>query len=636
MNAALMGWSCKVLYPLRLTGPLFGKELRVSSRRARNYFLRFAYIAFLTFFVILVWLSTVKFQGTAAVQRSRMALAGKTIITTIVMFQFIATQVIAVIMLSTSISDEVYHRTLGLLMTTPIDSLQIVLGKLFSKLLQLILLLAISLPLLAIVRVFGGIPWSYLLSSLSMTLTAVLFAGSVSLYFSINNRRAYVVILKTVGTLGVLYVFLPAIIGSVLAPAMLHKWTRILTDPGFGSSSLSGLIFLHTNPFAAMSFNTRMMLTADIVTVLGAPFPGAAVLRFYWPVHCALMLGLSGLLLARCVRIVRKGALSQASGQVFSPGQWPGYPRREAGAKSRRSRKATRQPSQAGEPQDVTGSVKPVKGPPVLWKELRAPMIQGADSRNSRIGLAVTIGALLITYGVCAGQGCLDQNFAHTSYALMFLLMGSVFTLVRSATSITSEKESRTWPLLLATSMSDWQIVLGKAIAVCRRSLPVWLLLAGHLVLFVAIGFIHPIAIVHLSMLVVWLSVFITSVGLYFSARFRRTTAAVVATFALIVFLWIVIPSLLGFATAIRGDRIHAFRASVSSHPLVQATIVMNGASGRINGRSHLSDLEYAWPHGRLKIGPTSTILLASITAYTLAGLLFAWRAKCRLRKNVF
>lgn len=629
MNAALMGWNWRVLNPLRLTGPLFGKELRVSSRRVRNYLLRFAYIVFLTFFVILVWLSTVKFQGTAAVQRSRMALAGKTIITTIVMFQFIATQVIAVIMLSTSISDEIYHRTLGLLMTTPIKSLQIVLGKLFSKLLQLILLLAISLPLLAIVRVFGGIPWSYLLSSLCMTLTAVLFAGSVSLYFSINNRRAYVVILKTVGTLGVLYVFLPAIIGSVLAPAMLGNWTRILADPGFGSSSHSGLIFLHTNPFAAMSFNTRMMLTADIVQVLGAPFPGAAVPRFYWPVHCALMLGLSALLLARCVRIVRKVALSQATGQVFSPGQWPG-------AKSRRSRKAARQPSQAGEPQDVTGSVKPVKGPPVLWKELRAPMIQGPDSRNSRIGLTVAIGALLITYGVCAGQGCLDQNFAHTSYALMFLLMGSVFTLVRSATSITSEKESRTWPLLLATSMSDWQIVLGKAIAVCRRSLPVWLLLAGHLVLFVAIRFIHPIAIVHLSMLVVWLSVFITSVGLYFSARFRRTTAAVVATFAVIVFLWIVIPSLLGFATAIRGDRIHAFRASVSSHPLVQATIVMNGASGRRNGRSHLSDLEYTWPHGRLKIGPTSTILLASITAYTLAGLLFAWRAKCRLRKNVF
>ena len=179
-----------------LTGPLLDKELRVSSRRRRNYVLRFAYVFFLTIFVAIVWLSVVKYQGTAAYQRSRMGLAGKTIITTIVTFQFIATQLIAIIMLSTSISDEIYHRTLGVLMTTPITSFQIVIGKLFSKLLQLILLLAISLPLLAIVRIFGGVPWDYVLSSLCITLTAVIFAGSLSLFFSIRNRRAYVVIIK--------------------------------------------------------------------------------------------------------------------------------------------------------------------------------------------------------------------------------------------------------------------------------------------------------------------------------------------------------------------------------------------------------------------------------------------------------
>ncbi|MFH1717876.1 MAG: ABC transporter permease subunit, partial [Planctomycetota bacterium] len=180
----------RFLSPFRLAGPLFDKELRVSSRRKRNYVLRSVYIIFLTFFVAVVWLGMVQYQGSAAYQKSRMEVAGKTIITTIVTFQFIATQLIAIVMLSTSISDEIYHRTLGLLMTTPISSFHIVMGKLFSKLLQLILLLAISLPLLAIVRVFGGVPWGYLLSSLCITLTAVIFAGSLSLYFSIHNRRA--------------------------------------------------------------------------------------------------------------------------------------------------------------------------------------------------------------------------------------------------------------------------------------------------------------------------------------------------------------------------------------------------------------------------------------------------------------
>ena len=92
-----------------LTGPLFDKELRISSRRRRNYVLRFAYIMLLTLFIVIVWLRIVQFQGAATFQKARMSAAGKTVITTIVTFQFFATQLIAIIMLSNSISDEISH-----------------------------------------------------------------------------------------------------------------------------------------------------------------------------------------------------------------------------------------------------------------------------------------------------------------------------------------------------------------------------------------------------------------------------------------------------------------------------------------------------------------------------------------------
>jgi len=149
-----------------LTGPIFDKELRVSSRRRRNYVLRCAYLALLTVFVVAVWLEQTSYVSASGLySASRMAEAGKKIVMTIVWFQFCATQFLAIVMLSTSINDEVYNRTLGVLMTTPITSFQIVMGKLLSKLLQLILFLAISLPLLAIVRIFGGVPWDYVVSN---------------------------------------------------------------------------------------------------------------------------------------------------------------------------------------------------------------------------------------------------------------------------------------------------------------------------------------------------------------------------------------------------------------------------------------------------------------------------------------
>ena len=283
-----------------LTGPIFDKELRVASRRRRLYTLRVLYILALTVFAGVVWLSKVQYQGDAAFVQSRMAEAGKQIVSTIVLFQFCVMQVLAVIMLSSAISDEIYHRTLGTLMTTPIISLQIVLGKVLSRLLQLILLLAISLPMLAIVRVLGGVPWGYLFSGLCITLTASLFAGSVSLLLSIKNRYAYGVILRTMFVLACLYFLLPALLG--------FAGVQLLGTLGFASTRSSGVlshlapIFVSLNPFSSMLAVTGQMLS-----------PGGRVV-FSLPLHCGVMLGLSALVLARAAVIVRRVALRQAVG----------------------------------------------------------------------------------------------------------------------------------------------------------------------------------------------------------------------------------------------------------------------------------------------------------------------------------
>ena len=601
-----------------LTGPIFDKELRVSSRRKKNYTLRLIYVILLTIFVAIVWLSVVKSEGSSVYEKSRMALAGKRIVTTIVMFQFFATQVIAVIMLSTSISDEIYHRTLGLLMTTPISSFQIVMGKLFSKLLQIILLLAITLPLLAIVRILGGVPWEYVLSSLCITLTAVIFAGSLSLFFSINNRRAYVVIIKTVFTIGVLFIFIPLITGILLNPRWLYA-------PVFGNPIISFpllVAFTHLNPFAAISLNTATMISPIAMAILPMMPTGGPV--FYWPLHCILMLGASALLIAMSVKIVRKVALRQATGQI------------ESGLNRMRAKKLKKSSHWQAQQAEPAGIIRRVTGTPVLWREIRAPMIQGAEGRNSIIGLAITIIALLITYWAGINEKCLDENFTQTCYALMFVVVGSIFTMVLSSTSITSEKEARSWPILLATSMDDWQILLGKAAGVLRRCLPIWLLMAGHIFLFICIRYIHPIALFHMPIFVTGLVVFLTGTGLYFSARFKRTTSAVIASLALALALWVVLPSVLGLVSVFIGDH-DAIDNLVSANPAAQVAILMNGAGGKWNARAGFSNLVFDWPERSWsKVWPTTGLVLIYMLIYTGAGVFFGWRAKCRFRRNIF
>jgi ABC-type transport system involved in multi-copper enzyme maturation permease subunit len=600
--------------PGGLTGPIFGKELRVASRRRRNYVLRFAYVVCLAAFMVLVWLSTVRFSGNAVRQRAQMAEAGKQIVSTTVLFQFVATQILAVIMLSTAISDEIYHRTLGLLMTTSISSLQIVMGKLLSKLLQLILLVAITLPILAIVRVFGGVPWMYLLSSLCITLSAAIFAGSLSLLFSIAGSRAYGVIIRTAFVLACIYLILPTVFDPVTwGPFGSQYRARSAAYPWVS------LILLHLNPVAGLWQNTRNMLA-----------PGQT-LPFWWPVNCGVMLVASMGLLVWSVRTVRKVALRQA-----------------CGISDLKSQISNTEPKRASNPQsEITpsqsapaGPVKRVVGPPVIWKELRAPFVRGVDNRNSYIGLAAAVGAQLITYILVAPKNGLAFSITHTAYGLLFVGLGLIFGIVFSATCITTEKESQSWLLLLGTPLSDWEILLGKAASAFRRTIPIWGLLGGHLLLFTLMGYLHPIVWVQVPIVAAWSSFFAISVGLYFSSRCRHTSSAMVAGLALLFGLWVVGPALAGGIGVIFGHT-DLFTKSLFMHPFIQTDLAFSGVVNTTG--SALSDLRYDAERfffnsyqGTLGVGAMMRILIISALVYGIMGTGLLWRAKCHLRRRIF
>lgn len=234
----------------------------------------------------------------------------------------------------------------------------------------------------------------------------------------------------------------------------------------------------------------------------------------------------------------------------------------------------------------------------------------------------------------------MDEKYLHMTYAVIFVIIGTLGTAVLSSTSITSEKESRTWPILLATPLSGWQIILDKATGVFRKCLPVWILLGGHVALFVIVGYIHWIVLLHMLILVVWIVVFFTGAGLYFSARFKRTTTAVVMNIALGVVLWAIIPLVLLMTFAIgRNYNDDVAEASISVNPVVHVIVALEGGAGKRNARRSVDKLSYSWPdpfEGYDTAGQATVIMLATMVGYSLVGLLFACRAKAGLRRSVF
>ncbi len=486
--------------PVRLFGPIFDKELRVSSRRRRNYLLRFVYILSLSIFILFAWYSIlgIRSSGSSVFLVSRLSQAGRQIISTIVWFQFIAAQVISIVMLSSSVSDEIHRGTLAVLMTTPINSFQIVTGKLLSKLLQLMLLLAISLPLLAIIRIFGGVTWEYVASSVCITLSATFLAGALSLLLSITYRHAYTVILVTVA----LYmVFFGALSGlfNMLAVNGMFIFDRQVTQS----------LLAMTNPFVAFAAANAKFIQSGVPSF------------FSWPLHCLLMLGVSAILITVAVWRMRKAAPAKTFGSSSKP--W------FAGAMEKT---LTRIFYKAG-CRSSCSSIIPVKDPPILWREMRKGFV-GRSRGEAAIFVLLTIAFLISAVLLVFSSRRISFLPQYLMYA--FYLVAMVRMAVFSAGSITAEKEARTWPVLLATPLEDRDIVRGKAVAAFRRNFPLLLLYIILVsILYIKLAGIKSIIAIVLYTLFPTLTsiLFVIGSGVYLGTRLKTTTGAVATTIGL-------------------------------------------------------------------------------------------------------
>ena len=484
---------------------MFDKELRVASRQRRHYLLRFGYVALLTLFIAWVWLMVARIgsAGSAVVRVSRMPEAGKYIVACVVWFQFITGSFLTAVLLSGSISSEVRQRTLDALLVTPISGVQIVLGKLLSKMLQPILLLAVSLPLLTVVRVFGGVPWAYVVSGLCITLSTMVFVGSLSVLLSVTDRQAHHVTTTVIFWCLILW-------GGV--PALL----TLLSAAGYVNAAAIPAVLMITNPFAALLTQTSAMLAA--------PTPGAAV---SWRFHCLMLLGAAAVISIVAVWRVRRvtlvSILARAGGRHASRSK-----ARREGATGR-----TRTGVRAWTP------IRRVKGAPIVWKELCRPQFLTRWRAILTVGVSIAAIAVM-TVALVAARGPVGASFLILAH--IFQLLFLVRLAASAASAITREKEARTWPILLMTPLDDREIVRGKAVGVFRWNLCLLvplcaLYLLGHILSPAGAGDLIQRAI-SLGTLVIGLAgtiLFLIGLGLYLSVRLKTTSAAVAATLGIYI-----------------------------------------------------------------------------------------------------
>ena len=222
------------------------KELRGRMRGRRAFIIITLYVLLLAVFAwmfqqmneeAIAGLSSYGGQATYA-----SASVGRGIFIGLMLVQTLMVAVLAPAATAGAISSEREHQTLELLAVTPISSLSIVLGKLLSALAWIFVLILASIPVTALVFVFGGVAPDDIVRAYLVLFATVIGLGSVGIFFSALTRR-------TGASTGLTFVTtLALVLGSLFVFDFLSK-TAEVSSTGLRKQPSEAMLYL--NPFVA-------------------------------------------------------------------------------------------------------------------------------------------------------------------------------------------------------------------------------------------------------------------------------------------------------------------------------------------------------------------------------------------------
>jgi ABC-2 type transport system permease protein len=293
-----------------------GKETRWRMRGRRAFAVVTIYVALSGLLVFAVY--DLLYQGAVnrfgpngefiagnAVSGQASTAIGQGIFGAILVIQTLLILMVAPALTSGAISTEREKQTLELLISTPVSTLGMVIGKLISSLAFALLLVAASVPLMSVVFVFGGVAPEDVVRAYVMLFAVALGVGSMGLFMSALLRRTQV------STAVSYLIVLLLTVGSVILYAYLSA-TAVQRDQ-FGAQRFPAEQILWLNPFVAdldvictATPESGSFTCAGISGITGQQFdPTKPPRDAYWPRSAAafLILG-AGLTVATTQLIV--------------------------------------------------------------------------------------------------------------------------------------------------------------------------------------------------------------------------------------------------------------------------------------------------------------------------------------------
>jgi ABC-type transport system involved in multi-copper enzyme maturation permease subunit len=415
-----------------LLGPIFVREWLTVPRRSGNHVRRSAYLALLWVLGLTAWQATVGWDRPASL--GVIAQFGFLLFEILSFTQLVLVPSWAALSAVNAIAQEKDRHTFVLLLLTDLRNHEIVLGKLFGSLLPMLLFLVGSLPVLALTLLLGGVAVAQILQVSVMLAATAWVAGSLGLMMALWRDRTF-----------------PALALTLLAVVVYLCLVRTLPD---------GLL-VWFDPIEAL--HSILEPSLDMEQVLVPAYGYAAVMGLL-----GILLNVWGIMRLRVWNSVRE---------------------------TRRRREFSEEDEPLDKDRSRThaspGSARRVWTNPILWREMRTR----AYGRRPLLIQAAYVAALgLIGYVVLSPQAPATGRLAFAAaFGLVPVTLLSLLLITAQAvTAITSEHDSRSLDLLLATDLTPREFIFGKLGGIAYNS---WIYVLPPLVLAAVYGRLGLLAV---------------------------------------------------------------------------------------------------------------------------------------------
>lgn len=456
-------------------GPILARELRTTPRRVRHYVARGGYAALLFVLLWTTWQSVVGFQRVTRL--GDLAHFGGLVFQVFSFTQLTLLLFAAMMQGASSLSQEKDRRTFVLLLVTRLSDAEIVFGKFFASLIEVLVALVVSLPVFLTVLLLGGVGLSQVAQVFAATLGACLVGAATGVLMGTWREKTFQAIALTllVVTIALIAIEAAALLGGerTIAGVPVDRWLACLS------------------PYRALA-----RVGDD-----GFADAGWLVARAGW-VNLALSSGSALLLLVFATVGLR----------AWNPRGEPVPQAEEAvlGPKGTSPRKTSRE----------------IWSNPVLWREIRT-RAYGTRPILVKLGYLVIFG-LLVAGLVAARPAPEDPNLRLVVARLVLpaAILSLLLINAQAVTAITSERDLKGLDLLLVTDVSPGEFIHGKLLGILYNTKEVILPPIAALIGCAQARYLGPAALAYGTLTFLVFVLFASVLGIHAGMRYESTRAA--------------------------------------------------------------------------------------------------------------